>query len=191
MSTREEVGEGGMTSRAWGRPLLLGIMGVGIVPSRSSAGVSRFAHLLVGVGLLVGLEHPVRRRIYDHLCRLPGDHLRSVARSLRLAVGTARYHFDALAREGLIYKQDSNGRARYYATGGHAEVNRLYARHWEYRDVRLRVLDALGRLEEAAPAQIAKTLSVSRQLVSYHLACLEKAGLARRQGPRYQLVDGP
>src|SRR2546422_655458 len=44
--------------------------------------------LLIGLGLLVGLKHPVRRQIYDHLRLLPGDHFRSVARSLRLAVGS-------------------------------------------------------------------------------------------------------
>src|SRR5438093_7323474 len=42
--------------------------------------------LLIGLGLLAGLKHPVRRQIYDHLRLLPGDHFRSVARSLRLAV---------------------------------------------------------------------------------------------------------
>jgi predicted transcriptional regulator len=178
-----------MTSRAVGLAGSLGMIGAWVVFWGVDAS-SVSASLLIGFGLLVGLEHPVRRRIYDYLCRLPGDHLRSVARSLDLAVGTARYHFDALAREGLIYKQASNGRARYYATGGEAEVNRLYARHWEYRDVRLRVLDALRRMEVAPPATIAKTLGVSRQLVSYHLTCLEKAGLARRHGTRYQLLDG-
>lgn len=180
----------GMTSRAFAWTALLGVAGVGAALLWTSTLGSSVPALLVVFGVLVGLEHPVRRRIYDHLCRLPGDHLRSVARSLRLAVGTARYHFDALAREGLIYKQDSNGRARYYATGRQAEVNRLYARHWEYREVRLRVLDALRRMEDAPPARIARTLGVSRQLVSYHLSCLEAAGLARRQGARYQLVDG-
>ena len=146
--------------------------------------------LLIGLGLLLGLEHPIRRRIYDHLSRLPGDHLRSVARSLRLAVGTARYHVDALVREGLIYKNRSNGRSRYYVTGGEADVNRLYARHWEYRDVRLRIVDALRRMESAPPARIAKVLGFSRQLVSYHLAVLEKAGLARREGTDFHLVNG-
>lgn len=146
--------------------------------------------LLIGVGLLLGLDHPIRRLIYDHLSRLPGDHLRSVARSLRLAVGTARYHMDALLREGLIYKRQNNGRSRYYVTGGEADVNRLYARHWEYRDVRLRIVDALRRMEAAPPARIAKVLGVSRQLVSYHLAVLEKAGLARRDGTDYHLVNG-
>lgn len=146
--------------------------------------------VLIGLGLLLGLEHPIRRRIYDHLSRLPGDHLRSVARSLRLAVGTARYHIDALLREGLIYKRQNNGRSRYYVTGGEADVNRLYARHWEYRDIRLRIVDALRRMEAAPAARIAKVLGVSRQLVSYHLAVLEKAGLARREGADYHLVNG-
>ena len=61
--------------------------------------------LLLAFGLMAGLNHPVRRRIYDHLRRLPGDHFRSVARSLDLAVGTARYHLDALLRDGLVYRR--------------------------------------------------------------------------------------
>ncbi len=144
--------------------------------------------VVIGMALMAGLKHPIRRRIYDHLIRLPGDHFRSVARSLNLAVGTARYHLDALAREGLVYKHDTNGRARYYVTGGEAEVNRLYARHWEFRDVRLRILGLLRRMESAQPATIAKSLGISRQLVSYHLACLEKAGRVRRHGAHYRLV---
>src|SRR5207247_5946066 len=117
-------------------------------------------------------------------------HSSSGARSRGLTVGTARYHLDALAREGLVYKQDTNGRGRYYTRGGEAEVNRLYARHWEYRDVRLRIHGALRRLGKAQPATIAKVLGISRQLASYHLAVLEKSGRVRRQGVQYRLVKG-
>ena len=145
---------------------------------------------LLAVGLMAGLSHPVRRRIYDHLRRLPGDHFRSVARSLDLAVGTARYHLDALLRDGIVYKEDTNGRARYYVTGGEADVNRLYARHWEFRDVRLRILATLRRLDKAQPATLARGLGISRQLVSYHLAYLEKAGRVRRDGSLFRLVGG-
>jgi len=53
-------------------------------------------------------------------------------------------------------------------------VNRLYARHWEYRDVGCGSR-WLRRLEKAQPATIAKVLGISRQLVSYHLNRLEKA----------------
>jgi len=143
---------------------------------------------LIGLGLLAGLKHPVRRQIYDHLRLLPGDHFRSVARSLRLAVGTARYHLNALVQDGLIYKQGINGRTRYYVSGGEVEMNRLYARHWEYRDVRVRVLLTVKRMDNAQPAAIAKVLGISRQLASYHLRCLEKAGRVRRHGASYRVV---
>lgn len=144
--------------------------------------------LFIGLGLLAGLKHPVRRQIYDHLRLLPGDHFRSVARSLRLAVGTARYHLNALVQDGLIYKQGINGRTRYYVSGGEVEMNRLYARHWEYRDVRVRVLLTLKHMDNAQPAAIAKVLGISRQLASYHLRCLEKAGRVRRHGASYRVV---
>ena len=183
----------GMESTGPNGYALFGAMGVidWILQSISRMG-ARFpietTSVMIGMSLMAGLKHPIRRRIYDHLVRLPGDHFRSVARSLNLAVGTARYHLDALAREGLVYKQDTNGRARYYVTGGEAEVNRLYARHWEYRDVRLRILGLLRRMESAQPATIAKALGMSRQLVSYHLARLEKAGRVRRHGVHYRLT---
>src|SRR2546426_700994 len=80
--------------------------------------------------------------------------------------------------------------ARYYVSGGEAEVNRLYARHWEYRDIRLRVLLTLRRMENAQAAEIAKVLGISRQLASYHLRCLEKAGRVRRHGATYRVVTG-
>src|SRR5256885_12067553 len=109
--------------------------------SRTSARVLPYggSSLLIGLGLLAGLKHPVRRQIYDHLRLLPGDHFRSVARSLRLAVGTARYHLNSLVQDGLIYKQEINAPSPNYVSGGHAEVNRLYARHWQNRSICLRV----------------------------------------------------
>src|SRR5437867_6181965 len=130
--------------------------------------------LLIGLGLLAGLKHPVRRQIYDHLRLLPGDHFRSVARSLRLAVGTARYHLNSLVQDGLIYKQEINGRSRYYVSGGEAEVNRLYARHWEYRDIRLRVWLTLRGMGKARAAEIAKLFGMSGEHASYRLGCLLK-----------------
>ena len=51
--------------------------------SRTSGAISiQATSFLIGAAIMAGLKHPVRRRIYDHLIRLPGDHFRSVARSL-------------------------------------------------------------------------------------------------------------
>jgi DNA-binding MarR family transcriptional regulator len=145
--------------------------------------------ILIGLGLMIGLQHPVRRRIYDHLRRLPGDHFRSIARSLQLASGTMRYHLDTLIRNGLVFREKTNGRVRFYVNGGgeEAEFNRLYARHWSYRDLRLRVLFAVKHLEDARPSTIAKSLGISRQLAAYHLAHLEEAGQVVRRGSQYFL----
>src|SRR2546426_12359809 len=122
---------GGLGGREWGLAGGVGALSMLVwTASRTSARELPYggSSLLIGLGLLVGLKHPVRRRIYDHLRLLPGDHFRSVARSLRLAVGTARYHLNSLVQDGLIYKQGVNGRTRYYVSGGEAEMNRMYAR---------------------------------------------------------------
>jgi len=166
----------GRGSRAWRarseRYALFGAMGVidWILQSLSRIGARvplESSTLAIALALMVGLKHPIRRRIYDHLVRLPGDHFRSVARSLNLAVGPPAITWSTRPRwPRLQTRHERSG--RYYITGGEAEVNRLYARHWEYRDVRLRIYGALRHVEKAQPATIAKALGISRQLGRYH-----------------------
>ena len=132
-------------------------------------------------------DHPVRRRIYEHLLRLPGDHLCAIARSLRLDLGTTRHHLAELIRRGLVVRQGEDAKRRFYPVGhGSAtERNRLYMEHWKYRDIRLRVLQAVSRLEVARPSSVARSLGISRQLAAYHLGRLEELGLLRRVDGRY------
>src|SRR2546422_59356 len=61
--------------------------------SRTSARVLPYggSSLLIGLGLLAGLKHPVRRQIYDHLRLLPGDHFRCVAKAGRVRRHGATY----------------------------------------------------------------------------------------------------
>src|SRR5438445_12133986 len=98
---------------------LFGAMGVfdWILQSLSRIGARvplESSTLAIALALMVGLKHPLRRRIYDHLARLPGDHFRSVALSLRLPVGTARCDLDGLAGCGLAQPRVTSGRAPYY-----------------------------------------------------------------------------
>jgi len=129
-------------------------------------------------GTVYLLDHPARRRIYEHLLRLPGDHFRAIARTLRLSVGVARYHLGVLVRGGLVYEERAEGRVRYYPRGGAvaAQLVRLYQKHWRYRDLRFRVLLAVHALREASPAAVGRALGISRQLASYHLGRLAKRG---------------
>ena len=134
------------------------------------------------------LNHPTKRRIYEHLLVLPGDHFRSIVRFLGLGLGTVRHHMEGLVARGLVRVDRVNGHVRYYANGERSlpQLNRLYERHWAFRDLRLRVLLAVRRLGDARPITIARALGISRQLAAYHLAWLTEAGHVKRADGRYR-----
>lgn len=142
----------------------------------------------VGYARVAGLDHPTRVRIYNHLLVLPGDHFRSIVRSLRIGVGEGRHHLNVMLRSGLIREDKSNGRCRYYAEGQGPMLDRneLFAKHWGYRDLRLRVLYAVRNLGDAKPSAVAQALGISRQLAAYHLTNLEELGLITRVGRHYR-----
>ncbi len=142
----------------------------------------------LGYSRVTGLDHPTRVRIYNHLIVLPGDHFRSIVRSLRIGVGEGRHHLSVMVRNGLVRESRTNGRCRYYAEGQGpmSDRNELFAKHWGYRDLRLRVLFAVRNLGDARPSEVAKALGISRQLVAYHLAHLSELGLVQRNGRRYR-----
>jgi predicted transcriptional regulator len=124
------------------------------------------------------LAHASRRKIYEHLLRLPGDHFRAIARAVRMSVGSARHHLAVLVRSGLVYEEKAEGRCRYYPRGGAiaTQITGLYRKHWRYRDLRFRVLLAVHAVRAAGPSTVARTLGISRQLAQYHLTRLAKQG---------------
>ena len=127
-------------------------------------------------------------RIYRHLLLLPGDHFRSIVRSLGIAHGTASHHLTVLVRKHLVSVDRRNGRCRYYprGAGAEAERNQLYQKHWNFRDLRLRVLFVTKNLGGAKAAAVARTLGISRQLASYHLERLVDLGLVSREDGHYR-----
>ena len=138
-----------------------------------------------------GLEHPTRRRIYEHLMALPGDHFRSLVRTLGLSIGVTRHHLGVLMAQDLVYEEKSNGRTRYYAKALPAqnEMNDLYARHWGFRDTRGRIVRVVEQLGVATPTKVARAMGISRQLAAYHLIQLERASVLRREAGAYRIQD--
>ena len=137
------------------------------------------------------LEQPTRRRLYEHVLRLPGDHFRSIVRALGIGVGTACYHLDILVREGIVYERKSGGRARFYAAGDQKQLDRneLFGKHWKYRKTRIRIWRALTRQGESTAAWIADVLGITRQLATYHLGQLEACGFVSREDGRYRVTN--
>lgn len=135
------------------------------------------------------LRHPTRRRIYEHLLRLPGDHFRSIVRLLRLGHGTTRHHLEVLVKLGFVRRAEVDGRVRYFPNGEGSESDRneLFLRHWQYRDLRMRVLLQARGSPVVRASKVADALGISRQLASYHLARLHEMGLLSREGRHYRL----
>jgi predicted transcriptional regulator len=167
------------------------LFGEVIAPSSAHIGLdsSILVAAMVAYESVGGLDHPTRRRIYDHLLALPGDHFRSIARSLDLGMGVARHHLDVLLSRDLVYADKSSGRVRYYVKTPSAqiEMNDLYAKHWTLRDTRQRILRVVQTMDVATPTKVAGMMGISRQLAAYHLAQLEKAGVLRYEKRGYRL----
>ncbi len=136
------------------------------------------------------LAQPTRRRIVEHLKLLPGDHFRSIVRTLHLSLGTTRHHLTAMIRNGHVRSERIGGKLRYFviANGSAPPMNDTFRQYWKYQDLRMRVWMAVLRLPEARPSTVAMSLGVSRQLASYHLRCLTELGLVVRSHGRYHAV---
>lgn len=134
--------------------------------------------IAAAIRYLPAVDHPTRRWIYEHLLLFPGNHFRSIARSLDLGLSTARYHLGVLIDRGAVRMERDNGRCRYYATGrwSDPEKNDLYTRYWSLQDLRTRVLStALGQ-RDRGPTAVSESLGISRQLARYHLTRLRELG---------------
>lgn len=140
---------------------------------------------------LSNVDHPTRQRILAYLVMLPGDHFRSIGRTLRLSVGSTRHHLSVLVKNGLVRSERMGGKLRYFAIarGSTPPLNDTFKQFWKYRDLRMRVWSAVRQQQEATPSQVAASLGVSRQLAAYHLSCLEELGLVVRAHGRYRALD--
>ena len=137
------------------------------------------------------LAQPTRRRIVEHLRLLPGDHFRSIVRTLHLSLGATRHHLTVLAKRGVVRSERIGGKLRFFAVpeGSALPLNDTFKQYWRYRDLRVRVWSAVLRSPEVRPSDVAVSLGVSRQLVAYHLKCLTELGLVIRSHGRYRAVN--
>lgn len=137
------------------------------------------------------LAHANRRRIVKHLESVPGDHFRSIVRSLNLSRGTVRYHLLVLKRGNLVRSERIAGKRRFFVVArGYAPLmNEVYKRYWRQTDLRSRVWTAVLRLPDPRPSTVAAALGLSRQLAAYHLKKLAEAGRVIPTGGSYLPVD--
>jgi DNA-binding transcriptional ArsR family regulator len=126
------------------------------------------------------LELDTRRRIYQHLQKHPGAHMREIGRELEIPMGTLEYHLHYLVKADLLTTRSDPRFTRYFATG---ELSR-------------REKDVLAVLRQKVPRQIAAHLvlepgsshgqiltkfSLSASTLSFHLKKLVTTGIVSQE----------
>lgn len=106
------------------------------------------------------LELETRRRIYQHLQKFPGAHMREIGREVDIPMGTLEYHLHYLVKANLLTMRQDARYTRYFATG---ELSR-------------REKDVLAVLRQKVPRQIAAHLLLAPG--SSHGTLLQKFALS-------------
>ncbi|MEO2120774.1 MAG: MarR family transcriptional regulator [Candidatus Poseidoniia archaeon] len=128
-----------------------------------------------------------RGRIMGFLTTNQGAHLSAITRSLGFGNNQASHHLSVLLKDGMIFKKKDHRFLRFYTSDViHSDKNQL--------PIPLPVLDGNGiamqllmRIKESKTTtlpnqrQLARELSTSQQLVSYHLKSLEVHGFITRK----------
>jgi DNA-binding transcriptional ArsR family regulator len=126
------------------------------------------------------LELETRRRIYQHLQKFPGAHMREIGRDLEIPMGTLEYHLHYLVKADLLTTRQDARYTRYFPSG---ELSR-------------REKDVLAVLRQKVPRQIAAFLllepgashgqiltrfTLSASTLSFHLKKLVTTGIVSQE----------
>lgn len=156
-----------------------------------AAAILLFAWLAVRIGpMLFGsrlergdvADHPVRRRMLDHLGLHPGATTSELARVAGVAAGRATYHLSILEREGVVRSRRIDRRRRFFPQG----APRVDDAELAVRDLALperqtgRIVAILGRSPGVTLSELARLLKMSPGQTHYHVTKLHEGGLVDR-----------
>ncbi|WP_455392308.1 winged helix-turn-helix transcriptional regulator [[Eubacterium] cellulosolvens] len=101
-----------------------------------------------------------RENILNLITSTPGITLGSITRKLKLRNGTAMHHLRILEREGYIKSKKTGKFRRYYILGTKASG---------FNEIQDRIISKVQEEPGISQSEIARELSLSRQLVNYHM----------------------
>ena len=119
----------------------------------------------------------LRDRVIDEISTCPGIHLRALHRSMGCAMGALQYHLNNLETEGTIISV-RNGNARHLFLNGYSSEDQVlklaaFTRNPTVQSI-LQECVTNGRITQA---ELSRTLSVDKSLVSYYVSGLVSADI--------------
>lgn len=134
------------------------------------------------------LDLEVRRRLYEHVGRFPGLHLREVARSLDIHPNHAKYHLERLEQHNLISSRKEDGYWRFWpkeqgSTGYRDRLSRQdkAALSVLRRPVPFHVTLLLLDQESVSHGDLLEDVHVSHSTLHYHMDKMQQSGLVVSQ----------
>ncbi|MFX0055227.1 MAG: winged helix-turn-helix transcriptional regulator [Promethearchaeota archaeon] len=121
----------------------------------------------------------LRDRVIDEISTYPGIHLRELHRSIGCAMGALQYHLNNLENEGMIVSV-RNGNSRHlflkdYSSENHVLRLTAFSRNPTIHSILIECASN-GRITQA---ELSRTLSVDKSLVSYYVSGLVDADILR------------
>lgn len=139
------------------------------------------------------LELETRRRIYEHVRRVPGLHLRALQRATGLPLGTVEYHLHQMERAGLVVTREE-GRYKAYFPNDQLDRRDRDVLYYLRQDMPRRIALEIANRPGLTFRELAERLPIGESTLSFHLKKLRAAGLVdeQRQGREkaYSAVDG-
>ncbi len=117
------------------------------------------------------MAHGTRVKIYDHISKNPGNHLRKIKRDLKLPMGVLTHHITMMEREELI-KYRLDGQYKRYFPWDH----KIEKKEW-LSDMQNHIVKTVQENPGISPNKISKQLKISRNNAYYHTAQLETMGI--------------
>lgn len=117
------------------------------------------------------MNNETRVKIYDHINRHPGQHLRGIKKDLKLPMGVLTHHITMMEREELIKNKLDGQYKRYYPWN-----TKIEHKEW-LSDIQNHMASVISENPGISPNKVAKKMKISRNNAYYHTAELERKGI--------------
>lgn len=138
------------------------------------------------------LDQPKRLEIYNYIRDNPGVHFRGICDVLGLSVGVVQYHLSVLEHASLIASYNDGQNKRFFEHSAFAKADVKLVSLMRH-ETTAKTLTILAQQGSVLHRDIANSLGISSQALSWHMNQLKNAGIinAEKAGVnvRYSLTD--
>jgi len=129
----------------------------------------------------------IRMDIYFYARDNPGVHFRGICRGLGLPVGVVQYHLGVLTGAGWLTSRRERRYRRYFESGRFSEAEMRLISALRNETAR-RIISALSEKDSVPHSELASSLGVSSQALTWQMKRLKALGLVEAEAESRRVV---